>query len=277
MSQIPLFASRQSDDETSKLYLASAPPGPRTEVLTSACTQQIRELPVAAADQFGKAVTVAGIEPASSLVRKIMHQDRDLSAFIARKIMVHLKAVALSYMAGSLEENMTAFESAMGFTTPAESQPILTAQARGTCSPEEVKEANALAVISFSILRAVIVGKEAESEYRLYVKLYTGAPDMDAEDVAYDVVAWTAIAIGRLANRNLITPGFPMMAPTFRDVPVMNKAGWYPNPAKIGGIVNGDAVLQRFWDGIAWTDRVRIRQGKRWTTGTDSLHDEPID
>jgi len=100
---------------------------------------------------------------------------------------------------------------------------------------------------------------------------------MDAEVVAYDVIAWTAIALGRLANQNLIRPGFPMMTPKFRDVPTMDKPGWYPNPTKLGGIVNGDAVLQRFWDGIAWTDQVRMREGRRWATGHDSLHDEPID
>lgn len=274
---MPLFASRQSDDETSRRYLASAPPGPRTEVLASACTQQVRELPVAAANQFGKAVTLAGIEPASSLVRKIMHQDRDLSAFIARKIMVHFKVMASSYMAGTLEENIAAFALAMGFSPPAEPRPGLTAQARGTLSPEDAQQANAFSTISFSVLRAVIVGSEAEAEYRLYVKLYTGAPDMEAEVVAYDVIAWTAIALGRLLNRNLIRPGFPMMAPHFRYVPAMDRPGWYPNPAKLGGIVNGDAVFQRFWDGIAWTDQVRMRQGRNWATGHNSLHDEPID
>lgn len=274
---MPLFASKQSDDETSRRYLASAPPGPRTEVLASACTQQIRELSVAAAGQFGKAVTVAGIEPASSLVRKIMHQDRDLSAFIARKIMQHLKVITLDYMSGTLEENLAAFASAMGFTTPTEPPPGLVAQARDTLSPEEVKQANALATISFSVLRAFILGREAADEYRLYVKLYTGAPDMDVEAVAYDVIAWTAISVGRLMNRNLIRPDFPMMTPNFRDVPAMDKPGWYPNPAKLGGIVNGDAVFQRFWDGAAWTDQVRMRQGRRWAIGSSSLHDEPVD
>lgn len=274
---MPLFRPRKSDDETSRRYLASAPPGPRTDVLASACTQQIRELPVAGADQFGKAVTVAGIEPASGLVRKIMYQDRDLSAFIARKIMTHFKAAASSFMAGSLEENVGAFASAMGFTTPTDSQPALVAQARHGLSPEDAKEANALATISFSVLRAVTVGSDAGAEYRLYVKLYTGSPDMDAEAVAYDAIAWTAIALGRLANRNLIRPEFPMMAPNFRDVPAMERPGWYPNPPKRGDIVNGDAVFQRFWDGIAWTDQVRIRQGGHWTTGCVSLHDEPVD
>lgn len=272
---MPLFGSRQSEDETSRRYLASAPPGPRTEVLTSACTQHVRELPVAAAGQFGKAVTVAGIEPASGLVRKIMYQDRDLSAFVARKIMQHLKVIALDYMSGTLEEDIATFASAMGFVTPAE--PDLVGQARDTLSAEEVKQANALASVSFSVLRAFTMGREAGAEYRLYVKLYTGAPDMDAEAVAYDVIAWTAIAIGRLMNRDLVRPGFPMMAPNFRNVPAMDKPGWYPNPPKLGGIVNGDAVFQRFWDGTAWTDQVRIRQGRGWTTGSVSLHDEPTD
>lgn len=272
---MPLFGSRQSDEETSRRYLASAPPGPRTEVLTSACTQHIRELPVAAAGQFGKAVTAAGIEPASGLVRKIMHQDRDLNAFIARKIMQHFKVIALNFMSGTLEENIATFESSMGFTTSAE--PELVAQARDTLSPEEVKQVNALAVISFSVLRAFILGREAEAQYRFYAKLYTGAPDMDVESVAYDIIAWTAIAVGRLMNRNLIRPGFPMMTPDFRNVPAMDKPGWYPNPTKLGGIVNGDAVFQRFWDGTAWTDQVRMREGRRWVTGSNSLHGEPID
>lgn len=274
---MPLFSSRQSDVETSRRYLASAPPGPRTDVLTSACTQQIRELPVAAASQFGKAVTVAGIEPASGLVREIMYQDRDLSAFIARKIMQHLKVIAMNYMAGTLEENFATFASAMGFTTPAEPNLVIVANDQDTLSAEEVEQASALAKICFSVFRAFMMGREAGGEYRLYVKLYTGAPNMDVEAVAYDAIAWTAIAVGRLMNRNLIRPGFPMMTPEFRDVPVMNIPGWYPNPAKLGGLVNGDAAFQRFWDGTAWTDQVRLRQGGRWATGSVSLHAEPID
>ena len=274
---MPIFASRQSEDETSRRYLASAPPGPRTEVLATACTQHIRELPVAAAGQFGRAITMADIAPASGLVRQIMYQDRDLTAFIARKVVVHFKQMALGYMSGDLEENQAAFESAMGFAASGGPRPSLTAQAQNELSPEEINQANTLATLSFSVLLAVIIGREAAAEYRFYTKLYTGAQDMDAEAVAYDVIAWTAIALGRLMNRNLIRPGFPMMTPDYRDVPAMNGSGWYPNPAKLGGLVNGDAVFQRFWDGIAWTDQIRIRDGKRWTTGSISLHAEPVD
>ena len=208
-------------------------------------------------------------------MRKIMHQDRDLSAFIARKIMQHFKVIALNFMSGTLEENIATFESSMGFTASAE--PELVAQVRDTLSPEEVKQANALAMLSFSVLRAFTLGREAGAQYRLYIKLYTGAPDMDVETVAYDVIAWTAIAVGRLMNRNLIRPGFPMMAPNFRDVPAMDKPGWYPNPTKLGGIVNGDAAFQRLWDGTGWTDQVRMREGRRLVTGSNSLHDEPVD
>jgi hypothetical protein len=189
--------------------------------------------------------------------------------------MQHLKVITLDYMSGTLEENIDTFASAMGFPSPA--NPNLVAQARDKLSPEEANQANALAAISFSVLRAFILGREAASDYRMYVKLYTGAPDMDVEAVAYDIIAWTAIALGRLMNQNLILMGLPTMAPSFRNVPPMDKPGWYPNPAKLGGIVNGDAVLQRFWDGNAWTDQVRMRKSKRWATGSDSLHDEPID
>lgn len=232
---------------------------------------------MAAADQFGKAVTLARIEPAARLVRKIMHQDRDLSAFIARKIMMHFNAIALSYMTGTLEENIAAFESAMGFSKTSEPLPSLTTRAQDTLSPEDVQQANAFAAMSFWVLRAVTVGPESGEAYRLYVKLYTGAPDMEAETVAYGVIAWTAIALGRLANRGLIRPGFPIWAPNYRNVPAMDKPGWYPNPAKLGGIVDGDALLQRFWDGNAWTDQARVRQGRGWVTVSDSLHDEPVD
>ena len=68
-----------------------------------------------------------------------------------------------------------------------------------------------------------------------------------------------------------------MLMSDYRDVPAMDGSGWYPNPAKKGGLVNGDAVFQRFWDSIAWTDQIRIRDGKRWTTGSISLHAEPVD
>lgn len=114
-------------------------------------------------------------------------------------------------------------------------------------------------------------------EYRFYVELYTGAPGRDVESIAYEIIAWEAIAVGRLMNTGRIRSGMVTMGPAYQTVPAMEVAGWYPNPQKLGGIIDGDAVLQRYWDGTNWTSKMRKRDGRRWIEGKVSLHDPPVD
>src|SRR4051812_36286782 len=72
-SSMGLFnRSELAEEVTSRQYLISAPPGPRTNNLGSACALQVSDLPVAAAERFGELLTVERLEPASALVRRVM-------------------------------------------------------------------------------------------------------------------------------------------------------------------------------------------------------------
>jgi hypothetical protein len=44
----------------------------------------------------------------------------------------------------------------------------------------------------------------------------------------------------------------------------MEGVGWYPNPVNAGDTSDNNASIERWWDGADWTDRVRIRDGRRW-------------
>jgi hypothetical protein len=55
----------------------------------------------------------------------------------------------------------------------------------------------------------------------------------------------------------------------------MESVGWYPNPVNPGDTAMGDASVERWWNGDDWTDRVRFRDGRRWTQAEVSLFTTP--
>lgn len=275
---MPLFArTKEHIDDTSRRYLASAPPGARTEVLTAASTYQVQQLPVARADRFGAPVTVADIAPAVEVVRRNLLQDRDLTGPIARKAMQHLHVIVTDFMSESVGENLDTFLGAIGLE--ATGGLAIVGGLRDALPAHEVDAAESLANLSLAVFRSFSLGPKGTlpAEYRLYTELHTGAPDKDVEELAYDIIGWVAIGLGRLFNTGRLRPGLPTADPSFRVVPQMEAAGWFPNPQRTGNIVDGDATIQRYWDGVGWTDKVRLREGKTWRTLTASLHAPPTD
>lgn len=110
---------------------------------------------------------------------------------------------------------------------------------------------------------------------RFYTNLYTGEGGEDVEGFAYELIAWIAAVIGRLHAVGLIESPGPVFDPMYRQVPRLERAGWYPNPPKFGDTSTGDAQVQRFWDGAQWTSRIRVRQYDSWQEHEHSLHDPP--
>lgn len=274
------FSSRPSlEDQSSRQYLEVAPPGPRTDLLAASCILRTSELPVASADQFGQVVTVAVLAPVSDLVRRIMFQDRDLSAWIVRKSVSYLQWIAENAMSGPFDSNFDVALSSVGLRAPAGlGVHVLDESVQLTDVHREA--AISLADLALSVLRALVFSRPDErgsSDWRFYSRLYTGQGIDDVEGLGYDIIAWTSIVVARLLTAGRIVGAVPVFAPEYRAVQAMDTPGWYPNPPKYGGVVSGDAVFQRFWDGKDWTDQVRTRNGRGWEIGTLSLHQEPID
>jgi hypothetical protein len=267
---VPLFAKKQPADDTSRQYLASAPSGPRTKALASACLLHVADLPVSSAGMFGSPITDDELRPAVEVVIQLMRQDRELSAFVARETWFIVRWGLEDFMDPS--ESMDTLLAAAGIRG-ADNGNFALADSH-QLPPEAADHATSYANGSLAVLGALMFGPEA-SGYQVYVGLFTGSLSGDSVFAAYCVVAWAAIAFGRLLNTNRVRPGLPALVPAYRTIPAMESAGWYPNPPNSEGIVNGDARVQRFWDGMDWTDQVRIRSGGAWKSLSDSLHDAP--
>lgn len=106
-----------------------------------------------------------------------------------------------------------------------------------------------------------------------YEHLFT-SPARPTRLVAHEIVAWSGVVIGRLLHTGLI-PEVLWMSDEFETVPSMDTQGWYPNPWNMGEVTKSEASFQRYWDGIDWTDQVRLRDGRSWSYETRSMFRAP--
>ncbi len=278
-----LFKSQSAaDDQTCRDYLAGAPPGPRTTALAASCVVQISETPLATSEQFGRLLTVAELLPASELVGKIMVQDRDLSAWIARKSVVQIKSIlGSSLMSGDFARDFDTAFASVGLEAPGGGEIRVAPRAVRPPQTDELQAGGAVGLgLTFVGLLNVIVAapgnRQTSSGWAAYEDLYTDARREDAETMGYDVTAWVSVLIGRLLNTGRISGEIPLFAEAYRRTPPMRDPGWYPNPGKTGEISDGIAQFQRFWDD-GWTERVRIRDGRKWKEHLLTLHAPPGD
>ena len=272
-------AEQPPEERTCREYLAVAPPGPRTTALAASCVMQIAETPLTAHERFGELLTLHELESASQLVRHIMYQDRDLSAWIARKSIVQLKSIFGSPgMSGDFAGDFDLGFASVGVRAPGDHKTFIRQNPTAPWEDMHVNPAAALGSIVIGLLGTLAARpgeRRSSASWDIYEDLYTGASGDDVEGLGYDITAWVSVLIGRLLNTQRLADT-PLFGPTYRHAPAMSQPGWYPNPGKTGDIIDGDAQFQRYWDG-AWTDRIRIKEGHRWTEGATSLHAPPTE
>ena len=205
-----------------------------------------------------------------------MPQDRDLSGWIARKGAVIFHSVFSGGMNGSVGENLDHAYASVGMDVNG----AVTARGGTSSLPQdEIDAATSLGALSLSMLRVVAspARERRADDVKFYVQLHTAKDDAEVESLAYDILGWYSVVIGRLDRTRRIRPGLPIHERAFREVPKLTLAGWYPNPPKFGDVSSGDAQFQRYWDGSRWTDRVRVQQARGGSEGRHSLHDTPTD
>jgi hypothetical protein len=76
-----------------------------------------------------------------------------------------------------------------------------------------------------------------------------------SEAVALDFIAWAAVALCRTGELEAV-----MRMP---EPGLLEQPGWYADPLWAKG--------ERFWDGTDWTERMRVRDGRRWIDGSQPL------
>jgi hypothetical protein len=129
----------------------------------------------------------------------------------------------------------------------------------------------------FSVMRATGLQDKGLPEWRLYSRIYTEQTS-EMESAALVTTTWACLAQARLLSAGHFDPArVPFLQGEFRQVPRLEEPDWYPNPANYGGLVDGEARYQRYWNGTDWTDDVRVREGRAWTHVKLPLNAEPND
>lgn len=277
-AQLATRAKTDPEETRVREYLAQGPPGPRTEWLMWRCVHRMGELPIAAAEHFGQVVTVADLQPATQAVCEVMQQDRDLSAWIARKAALNLQVLIDGAMPGDFGTSLQRAFSAMGLSSLVGQEGVAFVNGAGDGLPHD--EANAakamgdLVIMMMTILVTPAPERPQTAGWSFFVELYTNTSG-DAEERAYDLIAWMAVMIARARAAGAFTADVPFFSPQWARVPRLTEPGWYPNPPKHGEAISGVSQFQRHWDGTRWTDRVRVMTRSGWQVGSDSLHDAP--
>jgi hypothetical protein len=271
------FTTRADPDEQRiRAYLAEGHDGPRTDWLASAAVLRIAETPIAAPSRSGTVVALPDLQPATRLVRELMAQDRELSAWITRKMVVQLNSVLQYAMTGDFATDFATAFAEMGLV----SEPGAVRFARPHDLPREQADgAKAMADIVICLMTILVTPaaeRPRQAGWDVFVNLYTQRTE-ESESLAYDLIAWMAVMSARLRNTDRFTRPVPYFGAEWRHVPRLTAAGWYPNPGKHGQLVDGVPAFQRRWDGRGWTQQVRMRTGRQWQTADITLFHAPTD
>lgn len=262
-----LFRSKPRDlaDTTARDYLATAPPGARSEVLAGACVLGTMDLGVAAPERHGSLVTYAELAEVDHLVQGLLYQDDDFAAMVARKIAFNIRA------AGAISGRPAGEWLSANGVKLGEHEPLEVVD--GQDDPDGTGQS--LAGLFWMTFRAVALGQsDAGADWRFYASLYT---DPERHGLNYSVIAWGALTTARLLNIGALSRSVFGYGDEFRTVPRLTGPGWYPHPSKAGRLPNGDAPVKCYWDGDRWTDRCRVWSNGRFRDITRSPHAPPMD
>ena len=272
-----LFSKRPVEpvDDTSMRYLSSAPPGPRTDLLGASIIHAMRRHPIAEPSLIGSLPSYAEMAEAGLLVTGIMKQDHALNVIVARKLGLWASEVSM-LLANHLDE----FYAAAGVAWSGGDIRLLRLEDSNDTEPNPVL-ATASLFAAFVMAAGLGPQKAPAADWKWYSDLCISSHTQETRTIAYDMATWAAIATARLLNAGRVDlgradPSFPPFNHAYREVVALTTPGWYPNPQKVGGIVDGDAKIQRFWDGDDWTPRARVRDGGRWTNHEVPLNSSPV-
>lgn len=247
-----------AEPDHSRAWLTAHGPGSRKNELAFAAVGRITRGSATATGTFGRPLTAADREATDGVVSDVLRQDRALAAHVARD------AVLLFEAFGGLALNERHAIASVGLDP-------------GWVGADPVA-ADALAIAR------VIRGRSQDltpstTDISGYEALFTteGVRQLDR---VLGVTGWAAIVIGRLHNHPeclgadaLGNP--PVLAPHLQKHGTMSDVGWYPNPVNGGDVSTGVAGIQRWWDGSDWSDRARVREGRRWTEHRIPLSTSP--
>ncbi|OJU80560.1 MAG: hypothetical protein BGO11_07520 [Solirubrobacterales bacterium 70-9] len=205
--------------------------------------------PVCAEAAWGQPFDGESHDAAKGVVDAFLAQDRSLAGRVARDVVLVFASL------GGVTLNRAAALESVGLTD---------AGLDGDPSADPIGRRAAIETISVArTIEARSNGSDGSpADVALYVELHE-----DRSDAGYDraltIGAWGGTVIARMYTSGRLDSELPAFSSRWDSMGRMEAVGWYPNPINAGDTSSGEAEIERWWDGNDWTDRVRIRQGRR--------------
>jgi hypothetical protein len=243
-----LFSKRSDSQEPSfsRVWISETGGRPRKLELAVATIARMASDPVGGAAAWGESLDGGGLRAAGDLLRDAVRQDRSLVRHVSRDLIVLFEAN------GGIGSNEALALGSVGL------------------DPSMVRDAAAEAR---AVARAIRARREGNTggpnDLAIYRDLFEDASDL-GDERAIRIGAWSALVVARMASTDRLPNGALFLEPGMHFIWPMEVAGWYPNPVNAGD-TGGDASIERWWDGEDWTDRARIRDGRRWQEAEVSL------
>jgi Protein of unknown function (DUF2510) len=248
--------SRAAETSYSREWLSRTNGRPRKVELAVAVIARMAQGPLGSASAWGGGLDGGGLTAAAALLDDAIQQDRSLVGHVARDLVLLFEAN------GGIAANRGASLESVGLASSSAFE-----DAPGSPSEHAAKEATAIA----RAIRSRREGGEATPpDLTVYRALFEDGSDLGYQR-AIGIGAWSGSVVARLATAGRLSNGALFLEPGMDYVMPMEQAGWFPNPVNPGETSSGEASIERWWDGGDWTDRVRIREGRRWQAVQASL------
>ena len=227
----------------------------RKNVLAVAILNRLCDATVGSSSSFGQEISDGRLEEAVHIVATVTTQDRSLLRHVARDTALLFESL------GGLTQNKDAAFRAVG-------------QSGSTTTVRVTQAASRALAVARTIQDRSNDRRPNSSDLKTYTSLFEDA-SLGGHRRALDVGAWVGTVTARLHTGGQLPPDLPLFGRQLANFARMDGVGWYPNPVNAGDTSDGQAQIERWWDGTDWTERIRIRSGRRWEERQASLLTTP--
>lgn len=223
----------------------------RKNVLAVASLNRLCDATVGSSSSFGQQIRDEDLDKAVHVVATVTTQDRSLLPHVARDMALVFESL------GGLTENKNATSRAVG-------------QSGSTATIRVARAASDALAVARTIEARSNSREPSSSDLGTYTALFEDASP-EGHTRALDIGAWVGVVTARLRTGGYLSLDLPLFNRQLAEYARMDGVGWYPNPVNAGDTSDGEAQIERWWDGSDWTQRVRFRNGRRWEERQVSL------
>lgn len=262
-----MLAGEPAEPTFSRQWIDRHGPISRKNELAMAALNRVLRHPAAAASTFGQPLDAPHFAVTDEIMATVLVQDRSLAGCVARDLALLFESF------GGLALNLEAAHQAVGL----EADGTLGGP-YGQLRDEDKGFAQNAAQETLSVARTIQArdrGQQvAPGDLGVYTMLFESEDESNYRR-ALRVGGWAATSVARMRTGGHIDGELPTFADHLLHFGQMEQVGWYPNPINAGDTSLGDASIERWWDGRDWTDRVRLRENRRWQETRNSIFTVP--